>query len=169
MRILIATVILIFLGTIKVIADICGWPTISAVAAVTQTAPAMKVFTAHNGYETFSSIYTLSLIDADDKHHVFTLTPEIYDGLKGPYNRRNVYGAAIAYGPILSSSTHTSAMWQSVARSAFCEHASIIHELGVNVTEVKTVVMQYQPMNDTSTHRHAPPYPNKLVVNCHDA
>ncbi|PYL90427.1 MAG: hypothetical protein DMF14_09890 [Verrucomicrobia bacterium] len=41
-------------------------------------------------------------ITANRQDHVsFAITPELYSRLKGPYNRRNVYGAAIAAAPRL--------------------------------------------------------------------
>ena len=103
---------------------------------------------------------------------IVTLTPNVYNGLEGPYNRRNVYGAAIAYGPILASSPHTRDMWQSVARFAFCEDKSVITELSLPTQDVKKVVMHYAPVaQSTSPTRQlsVAPYPNTLEVNCHDA
>ncbi len=91
MKIRIATILLLVLATVKVVADVAGWKKLSAVAAVTNTTPAMKVFTAHDGYETFSSTFTLTVFWIDGHQQTLTLNPANYRGLQGPYNRRNVY------------------------------------------------------------------------------
>jgi len=157
---------LVFLAVIKVVADLSGWQSVSALAAVTQAAPAMKVFTAHQGYETFSSQYHLTLVKVDGAKERLTLTPKVYQGLQGPYNRRNVYGATIAYGPILSQSSHTFEMWRSVAHYAFCEHQSLVNELGfTHQGGINQVVLSYEPSVSVQSEQHQ--FPNQLEVSCH--
>ena len=90
-------IILCFFATVKVVADVFGLERLSAVAAITNVAPAMKVFTAHKGYETYSTTFELSVKHVDGQTKNMQLNPKNYSGLKGPYNRRNVYGALIAY------------------------------------------------------------------------
>lgn len=167
MIIRLGTALLLVLATIKVVADVAGWQKLSAVSAVTNAAPAMKVFTAHNGYETFSSTYTLTVFWIDGHQQTVTLNPANYRGLQGPYNRRNVYGAAIAYGPILATSEHAQSMWQSVAQEGFCTPDGVIRELGFNhETAVDRLVVDYSgwQKNESVTTDHN--YPNRLEVSC---
>jgi hypothetical protein len=65
-----------------------------------------------------------------------TITPELYARLRGPYNRRNPYGAVVAFGPLLHARPETRAMFMSVARHALCGEAPLLRELGVDADEV---------------------------------
>ena len=51
------------------------------------------------GLETFASEFTLSFQLSNGTKRELPITPELYQRLTGPYNRRNVYGAALAYAP----------------------------------------------------------------------
>ena len=51
--------------------------------------------------------------------------------MRGPYNRRNAYGAVLAYGPILFSNPRTKPLFESVARYALCGDAPLLRELGL--------------------------------------
>lgn len=125
------TLLLVFLGTFKVVADVFGLEKLSGAAAVTNVSPAMKVFTAHKGYETFSSRFHLTATLSDGRQRRFWLTPEVYRRLEGPYNRRNVYGAVLAYGPLLAADSRTRPMWDAVLRRGFCESNAVFRELGI--------------------------------------
>lgn len=169
MKHMITTLILVFLAVVKVIADLAGWQSVSALAAVTNAAPAMKVFTAHNGYETFSSSYDLTIVLQDGSQESLTLNPTTYQGLQGPYNRRNVYGAAIAYGPILSTGKHTHSMWSATARYAFCDKAVLRHELPFQSKQaIQKVIIHYGVSEDSNSITEQQ-YPNHLEVQCYEA
>ena len=45
--------------------------------------------------------------DTAAQFHSVEITPERAQGLRGPYNRRNVYGAVLAYGPIVETDTES--------------------------------------------------------------
>lgn len=62
-----------------------------------------------DGFETFAADFSLILKSNNGSETVVPVTPEFYQNLKGPYNRRNVYGAALSYAPRLPE-----ALWQSV-------------------------------------------------------
>lgn len=137
-------IILCFFGTIKVLADVLGFEGLSAVAAVTNVAPAMKVFTAQKGYETYSSVFEITVTHADGQTVSARLSPKNYAGLRGPYNRRNVYGALIAYGPVLVANLKTRAMWETMSFRAFCNETSVLSELGfTNNSGIKDVTIDY--------------------------
>lgn len=166
MKYYIAAIVLTLFATIKVIADIFGFQQLSAVAAVTNVAPAMKVFTAHKGYETYSSRFELS-VDFDDGQTItLELKPENYAGLKGPYNRRNVYGALIAYGPVLVKSPVTQPMWNEMAKRAFCGDVSVLSELGFNhASPVRNATIRYLGQVKKQNEK-ASDYPNQLSISC---
>ena len=102
-----------------------------AIAAATGASPAPKVFSAVKGLETYSTRFFVEWDDRVGKAHSLELTPEVYARLKGPYNRRNVYGAVLAYGPVLSTDPNGKPMFDAVARYALCGNAPLLRELGV--------------------------------------
>lgn len=122
---------LVGLGSMQMVADVLGLARVKALAAATQVAPAMKVFTAHQGYETHSARFFLHWRDESGASRSLQLDPRTYRGVKGPYNRRNVYGAALAYGPILRADARTRPMQESVMRYAFCSPGHLRSELGI--------------------------------------
>lgn len=72
-------------------------------------APYTKVFCDVDGFETFAARFALSYELPDGRIGELPVTPELYQQLAGPYNRRNVYGAALSYAPRLPEP-----IWQSV-------------------------------------------------------
>lgn len=113
-RSMLILVFLVALGCLQIAGDLFGMPKLKGLAAATQVAPAMKVFTAHQGYETHAARFTLSWRDGQGAAHELALTPQTYAAVRGPYNRRNVYGAALAYGPLLRKDPATLRMQESV-------------------------------------------------------
>lgn len=124
-------VFLVALGSLQMAAEVLGMPKLKAVAATTQVAPAMKVFTAHQGYETHAARFSLHWTDPQGRETTLQLTPETYGKVGGPYNRRNVYGAAFAYGPLLRADPVTQPMHDSVMRYALCEPGVLRAELDI--------------------------------------
>jgi len=155
-------IILVAVGCIRAFANVAEMEKTSAAFAALNVSPAMKVFTAHNGYETFSPKFEIEFVS--DKVRTFVqLTPELYRKLGGPYNRRNVYGAAISYGPVLVSQENTWPLFESVAKYSFCSPASLITELDLDVPQpIESIVLHYIH-NEKSANDL---YPSKLEVNC---
>lgn len=122
---------LVALGSLQMIGDVFDLPRLKGFAAATQVAPAMKVFTAHLGYETHAARFSLHWRDPADVEHTMKLTPKTYRQVEGPYNRRNVYGAALAYGPLLRHDPRTRPLQESVMHHAFCTPGHLRTELGV--------------------------------------
>lgn len=137
---------LVGLGCMQMTADVLGLPKLKALAAATQVSPAMKVFTAHEGYETHASRFTLQWRDGSGAHEL-AITPAIYKGVKGPYNRRNVYGAALAYGPLLRERIETRRMQESVMRYGLCDGGPLREELRLpaDATDISVRVTPVRP------------------------
>jgi len=70
------------------------------------------------------------------------MTPELYGRLRGPYNRRNVYGAVLAGGPVVPPPLR-----EPVIQYALCDGAPLLRELGMPVERRATppVVRIIQP------------------------
>jgi len=119
---------------------------IKAIGAATTASPAPKVFSAVRGLETFSTRFDLEWHDRTGKQHTLALTPEIYSRIRGPYNRRNVYGAALAFGPVLATDERTQPLLRSVIRYSLSGDAPLLRELGVDPNEVVGPIrVRYEP------------------------
>jgi hypothetical protein len=126
-----AALLLAFLGSVRMAADLAGLAPVAALAAASGAAPAPKVFSSVAGLETFSSRFFLEWEDAAGEAHSVEVTAERAARLAGPYNRRNVYGAALAYGPVLASDPRTRPLLSAVLRGSLCGDAPLLAELGV--------------------------------------
>jgi hypothetical protein len=104
--------------------DILGSNALKGIGAATGMAPCPKVFCDINGLEAFASSF--QIIAEGEETVSIQITPELYARLRGPYNRRNVYGAAIAAAPRLPK-----AMWQSVFCYAFRPDGTLRRELAL--------------------------------------
>ncbi|MHC5114339.1 MAG: hypothetical protein ACYTGP_07920 [Planctomycetota bacterium] len=93
-----AAAILTGLGIMQLTGYVFGLRAVRGIAACTAASPLPKVFSDADGLETFASRFTL-VYELGGVTVRETMTPELYQQLRGPYWRRNVYGAALAYGP----------------------------------------------------------------------
>ena len=97
-----------------------------------QRLAAPKVFTAHDGIETYSAQFFVRWTDVGGVSHVKRLTPQVNRGLRGPYNRRNAYGAMIAGGPMLDANAATRDMHAAALSYTRCGAGSPLDELGID-------------------------------------
>jgi sterol desaturase/sphingolipid hydroxylase (fatty acid hydroxylase superfamily) len=100
---------------------------LTGLGLITGAAPYPKVFTSRDGLEGFSSSFKVTWEEGETTHEQL-ITPEHYSALQGPYNRRNVYGAALAGGPFLSSQETTRPMLEAVSQYSFCD-GTLLEEL----------------------------------------
>lgn len=133
-----AAVFLVLLGTAQMLGDLTGFLPLKAIAAATGASPAPKVFSAVQGLETYSTRFFLDLGDRRVE-----VTPELYSRIRGPYNRRNVFGAALAYGPVLPPELR-----EPVLHYALCGDAPMLRELGLQSTG--NVAVELEPLPGTS-------------------
>jgi hypothetical protein len=126
---------LLLIGSTQMTGDILGNRVLKGLGAATAIAPCPKVFSDIDGLEAFASSFEI-IADGDESISL-PITPELYARLKGPYNRRNVYGAAIAAAPRLPE-----AIWQSVFSYAFRPGGSLRRELALpeNTTNIRISV-----------------------------
>ncbi len=90
------------------------------IGAASMASPLPIVFSDVKGFETFSATFWLNVEMKDGSSRREEITPALYARLKGPYNRRNIYGAAISYGPRLPEK-----VWQSVLGYALCKNGPL--------------------------------------------
>jgi hypothetical protein len=123
--------LLIALGCLTMLGDVLGLGPVKALGLATAASPAPKVFTAQDGFETYANRFFIDWTGADGAQHSLEITPAVYAGVAGPYNRRNVYGAVVSYGPVLDASPIGRPMFRSVLERAFCRSDPLTAELGI--------------------------------------
>jgi len=141
----------LFIGLMQMWGDLTGLSVLKGIGAATGASPAPKVFSAVKGLETFSTRFYIDWTDRAGESHTLEITPEVYAQLQGPYNRRNIYGAALAYGPVLSSDPRTEEMFDSVLRYSFCGSAPLLMELGIDTSDLFGPVSVRLEPKDPST------------------
>lgn len=100
---------------LQIIGYITGIDSVRNIGRVSASSPLPIVFTEVKGVETFASDFHMQWTTENGTVESVQLTPNIYSKMKGPYNRRNIYGAAIAYGPVLPQP-----IWNSVLSYGLC-------------------------------------------------
>ncbi len=147
-----AVVFLAVVGLAQMAGDVLKLAPLKAIGAATQASPAPRAFSAVRGLETYSTRFTLDWTDRVGAAHSLVLTPEVYARMRGPYNRRNIYGAVLAYGPVLVSDPRARPMYDAVSRYALCGEAPILRELGVDPAQVAgSVRIRLEPREGSRT------------------
>ncbi len=137
------TCFLLTLGLLHMTGYLIGNQTLKGFAAATGASPAPKVFCSANGLETFTSKFTLLWQDLEGCEHEFVIDSKSASKLAGPYNRRNVYGAALAYGPILPRT-----MTDPILSYAFTGNAPLLTELGIDANQINgRISIRIEPKN----------------------
>jgi hypothetical protein len=132
-----SVVALLGIGLLQMTGDLLHVPALKGIGAATAASPAPKVFSSVRGLETFSTRFFIEWTDAAGQFHSVEITPERARGLRGPYNRRNVYGAVLAYGPVMQSDASLRPMFDAVLHYALCGDAPLLRELGIGTTNIQ--------------------------------
>jgi len=110
-------------------------PALKGVGLASAIAPCPKVFCDTKGLEAFASKFVLRF-ETNGQTAELELTPELYSKLKGPYNRRNVYGAALSFAPRLPEP-----LWRAVFEYALAIDGPLRQELGIPSDAINLVVV----------------------------
>jgi len=108
------------------------------------------------GVEGFASSFE---IEIDGRRT--SITPRIYQLLAGPYNRRNVYGAAIAGGPMLTGPRERR-MIDAILSYGLCGNGPLLREFGLRPARSSISVR-------ITSHSNPPPGPWNLPIDCSGA
>lgn len=146
----IAPFLLLALGLLQMAGDAFRIPLFKGIGAASAASPAPRVFTAVRGLETYSTRFFLEWTDQKGLRHSLWITPSVYSRLKGPYNRRNIYGAVLSYGPVLSTNPATKKMFDDIAGYALCGDAPILRELGIDPAGVAEVRVRLVTVGSTN-------------------
>jgi len=127
---------LLIIGLLQMGADLFHQKKLKGFASAWGASPCPKVFTTVDGLETFSSRFFLSWTQPNGKKQNLEITKAMANQLKGPYNRRNVYGALLSYGPILKTLPETQDAYYSIKNYALQNQKVLIEELGIGSEKI---------------------------------
>ena len=123
-----AIVALGIVGLFQMAGDMIGNKPLKGIGACLAVSPFPKVFSDVKGLETFASDFSLAYQLPDGSEVSSAITPEFYQRLTGPYNRRNVYGAALSYAPRMPQP-----LWESVFCFGLKPGGPLRREFGIPV------------------------------------
>ncbi len=123
--------VLLGIGCLQMLGDVTGSTTLKALGVLSHASPAPKVFTAQQGFETYSPRFYVWAYPDDRDPVRLHITPAVNARVRGPYNRRNAYGAALSYGPVLARAGATRPMFETVFEYALCDPRGVAREIGV--------------------------------------
>ncbi|MCU0797278.1 MAG: hypothetical protein MUF31_15240 [Akkermansiaceae bacterium] len=94
-------ILVLGVGLLQMLGHITGWKVLRGLGLASGISPYPKVFCAVEGYEGFTARFELEGIRDDGAVWRVPLDGERYARIRGPYNRRNVHGATLAFAPRL--------------------------------------------------------------------
>jgi hypothetical protein len=124
--------VILLIGLSQMVGDLMHLPALKGLAAATMCSPCPKVFTAHDGYETFSTRFIVEWADRHCKPCSLEITPVVYERIQGPYPRRKIFEAVIVYWPVVAKTPSLQPMFRSVSKYALTGKAPLLSELGIN-------------------------------------
>jgi len=102
-------------GLFQMAGHVTGWKALRGLGLASGISPYPKVFCAVEGYEGFTARFELLGTRADDSEWRVPLDGERYARISGPYNRRNVHGATLAFAPRLPSDLRDALLGDALA------------------------------------------------------
>ena len=112
--------LLVAIGLIQILGFATGQKWLKGIGQITVASPLPIVFTEQQGCETFALDFSVEYVDNNNQTGEIQITPQIYSRFDGPYNYRNVVGAAISYGAILPEK-----IWKAVLTYAFIDPGEV--------------------------------------------
>lgn len=101
---MILLIILLLIGIMSPLGYILNSPTIKGLGFISTASPLPFVFSSYNSIETFSTEFNLDINMINGSKLNINMDNNLYQSLKGPYNRRNVYGVIFSHGPFFTDS-----------------------------------------------------------------
>jgi sterol desaturase/sphingolipid hydroxylase (fatty acid hydroxylase superfamily) len=121
---------LLCLGCMSTFGYMLSFSNIRSIGFMTVASPLPLVFSVHNGIETFSTSYNITVQFYDNTTEKINLDNSLYDKLKGPYNRKNMYGIVLSHGPFFLE-PNLIKMRDDILQNAVCHNGIIATELGM--------------------------------------
>jgi hypothetical protein len=134
-----ASYALVVVGLLQAVGFATGFHGLRGFGAMTAASPLPFVFSSFRDVETFAAEFEVELTREGGGSVRHIVTPKLYAELDGPYNRRNTYGAVLAYGPALTA-PHEQALVDSVLRYGLCGHGPLARRFGETEAITRVVV-----------------------------
>lgn len=133
------------LGSLQMVGWATGLTAIQRLGQLTAASPLPLVFSSHQGWESFTPRFFIDVKYVDGQTEHVHVDPAVYTRLPGPYNRRNVYGAVMSFGPLLVEGKKR-AMRDAVFHYAFC-HGGPLARLSKRPNDVVGAIVSAEPRN----------------------
>lgn len=108
-------ILLLIVGSLQMVGYLIGSRSLRGLGVASGIAPFPKVFCEADGYEGFAATFIIAGMRQDGMSWERKLDPECYSQIRGPYNRRNVYGAALAGAPRLPEALRQALLIEALA------------------------------------------------------
>ena len=117
------------LGCLQAVGFYGAWPALRGLAALSLASPLPLAFSHFAGHETFSNTFAYAAVTASGRHLAGAIGPQLYGRLKGAYNYKNTFGAALSYGPFFTEPWALAAR-DAVLQHGFCEPGHVVASSG---------------------------------------
>lgn len=124
------SVLVILIGSLSMLGSVTSLDPVKGIGFMTTASPLPLVFSKFRGVENFSSDYFMDIRYKDGTTESMKITPEMYEKSQGPYNRRNPYGAVLAYGPMLTKPNEI-ILRDKVMQYSACGQGTFMKEMGI--------------------------------------
>lgn len=132
-------ILLLLIGSLQIIGFITQIDLLRNIGRLLTASPLPLVFSDFRGLETFSLEFSVRAISPDGSSVERQITPKLYGEFPGPYNRRNVYGAVLAYGPKLTEPSEKPLV-DSVLKYGFCGNGPLTSMFQLSQVPQKVVI-----------------------------
>jgi hypothetical protein len=151
-------VLLVTIGSLHIVGYSLNNEAIKGVAFATSSSPLPLVFSAYNGIETFSTSFEFNVVTKNYTKINMCMDNKLYSKLKGPYNRRNVFGVIFSHGPFFNKLNMIKKR-QQILYWGFCYPGSLASEFGINSIFNTTVLIKSKTIGNENKLW-------KMAVNC---
>jgi hypothetical protein len=148
-----AAAVLVLIGCGGMIADLCGLPSLKGLLSAWGGSVLPKVFSTADGLETFSSTVRIRLTYRDGRTLEVPLDKNLASHLHGPYNRRNVYGAILVYGPVLQNHPKLGPMVNAMIQRSAQEGSPLLQDFHLSRRDLARIEFTVVPK-----HPHGCPH-----------
>jgi len=133
----ILAIVVLVIGSTQIVGYLTGSRTLRGIGLASGIAPYTKVFCEADGYEAFAASFRLEGTRPDQSLWSCPLDPERYALIEGPYNRRNVHGATLAFAPRLPDELRA-----SLISHALSPNSDLRQELDIpsDLTDLRVII-----------------------------